>query len=188
MSIKKLLFTFLLGSALLFSRAAVGLNINTDDFEAEASYDINAFSEYTNGTMFVLSGNFLSTEADNLFGIGLSAHNSFLGMEGLSIGLGAKLVYLDDFMAIPLMAKASYAVMFTDSMPAASFSAALLYAPTVLSFDDAQNYFEFRAEVSMEVISSVSIYGGYRDIETEYIYEDFDTLNSSFYLGLKMGF
>lgn len=188
MPIKKLLLLFLVGSTLLFSRTTVGLNINTDDFEAEASYDINAFSDYTNGTIFVLSGNFLSTNVDNLFGMGLSAHNSFQGMEGLSIGLGARLVYLEDFMAIPLAVKASYAVMFADSMPAASFSATLLYAPTVLSFDDAQNYFEFRAEVSMEVISSVSIYGGYRDIETEYIDEDFDTLNSNFYIGLKMGF
>ena len=194
----------LTGTVLLFSRTTVGLNINTEDFELEGAMDINSFSEYTNGTMFIVDANYLNTENDTLFGLGLSAHNSFLGMEGLSLGLGARFVYIEDFMAFPLAAEASYAVTFADNIPAASFSAKLLYAPSVLSFDDAENYFEFRAEAAMEVISSVSIYVGYRDIETEYItdysYRPYypveglpaenreETFNSSFYGGIKMGF
>jgi len=127
-------------------------------------------------------------------------------MEGLSLGLGARFVYLEEFMALPLEAQASYAVTFSDNIPAASFSASLLYAPSVLSFDDAESYFEFRAEAAMEVINSVSLYVGYRDIETDYlagtsggrcsytcehIGDDAvreETFNSSFYGGIKVSF
>lgn len=202
MVLKRFIILLLLGTGLLFSRSTIGLNINTEDFELEGATDINAFSEYTNGTMFIADINYLNTENDSLFGLGLSAHNTFLGMEGLSLGLGARFIYIEDFMAFPLAAEASYAVTFADSIPAASFSAKLLYAPSVLSFDDAENYFEFRAEAAMEVISAVSIYIGYRDIETEYIADDpysyygpytpvvhrDETFNSSFYGGIKMGF
>jgi len=188
MSFYKWILLLLIGTTLLYSRTTVGLNINTEDFELEGEMDISALSEYANGTIFIADANFLATDLDNLFGIGLSAHNSFQGMEGLSLGLGARFVYLENFMAFPLMAEASYAVMLTDSLPAASFSATLLYAPTVLSFDDANNYFEFRAEAAMEVINSVSIYLGYRDIETEYIDLASETFNSSLYVGMKMSF
>ena len=188
MSIHKFLPLFLLSTLLLFSRTTVGLNINTEDFEVTAATDTSTFSEYTNGTMFVVDGNYISTENDGLLGLGLSAHNSFLGAEGFSLGLGAKFVYLEDFFAIPLMVEATYSFGFMETMPAAHFSATLLYAPTVLSFSDAENYFEFRTEASMEVINAVSLYVGYRDIETEYIYTDFETFNSNFYGGIKMSF
>ena len=188
MSFNKLFSLLLLSTILLFSRNTVGLNINTEDFEVTGAMDINTFSEYTNGTMFVVNTNYLSTLDDDLFGLGLSAHNSYQGTEGLSLGFGAKFVYLENFMAFPLMAEATYAFMVMDNMPIASLSASLFYAPTTLSFDEASNYFEFRAEAAMEVINAVSLYVGYRDIETEYIYFDFETFNSSFYGGLKMSF
>ncbi len=206
MALNRFISLLLLGTVLLFSRTTVGLNINTEDFELKGETDISTFSEYVNGTMFIVDANYLNTEEDDLIGVGLSAHNSFLGMEGFSLGLGARFVYLEDFMALPLTAEASYAFTFADNIPAASFSASLLYAPSVLSFDDAENYFEFRAEAAMEVISSVSLYIGYRDIETEYlttvpsgrynytpdsidgdIIRD-ETFNSSFYGGIKMSF
>ena len=185
---KKILLLFLLLGSFAISRTTVGLNINTEDFEISGAYDINYFSEYTNGTMFIADANYLNTETDDLFGMGLTAHNSFIGMEGLSLGLGVRFVYMENLMAIPLEAEASYAVTFAENIPAASFSAKLLYSPTVLTFDDGENYFEFRAEAAMEVINAVSIYAGYRDIETKLIDLDYETFNSSFYGGLKMSF
>jgi hypothetical protein len=194
-------------TVLLFSRTTVGLNINTEDFEIKGAVDISSFSEYINGTMLVIDGNYLNTETDDLFGIGLSAHNSFQGLEGVNLGLGLRFVALEDFQAIPLMAEAGYSVTFADDFPAASFSASLLYAPSVLSFDEADNYFEFRIEGAIEVINAVSLYVGYRDIETEYLYDtplvgryarppaydpiEYDrdeTFNSSFYGGIKIAF
>ena len=195
MPFNKFLSLLLLSTVLLFSRTTVGLNINTEDFEVEGAMDITAFSEYTNGTIFIADANFINTEYDSLFGIGIGAHNSFQGMEGLSLGLGIKYVYIEDFMALPLMIKASYGLPLTDTIPTVSLSAAMLYAPSALSFDEAKNYFEFRAEAEMEVISSVAVYVGYRDIEIEYLgsfsenlNNSFETFNSSFYGGLKMSF
>lgn len=196
MPFHKLLSLLFLSTVLLFSRSTVGLNINAEDFEVKGSTDINTFSEYTNGTIFILDANFINVDNDDLFntqsntffGLGLSAHNSFQGMEGLSLGLGARLVYLEDFIALPLMVEASYALPIADSSLTASLSTAILYAPSVLSFSDAENYFEFRAEAALEVISSVSVYAGYRDIEANYFDHSAETFNSSFYGGMKMSF
>ena len=195
MPFNKFLSLFLLSTVLLFSRTTVGLNINTEDFEVEGAMDITTFSEYTNGTIFIADANFINTEYDSLFGIGIGAHNSFQGMEGLNLGLGVKYVYIEDFMALPLMIEASYGLPLIDAIPTVSLSATILYAPSALSFDEAENYFEFRAEAGIEVISSVAIYVGYRDIEIEYLpsfsenlNSSFETFNSSFYGGLKMSF
>jgi len=195
MPFNKFLSLLLLSTVLLFSRTTVGLNINTEDFEVEGAMDITTFSEYTNGTIFIADANFINTEYDSLFGIGLGAYNSFQGMEGLNLGLGVKYIYIEDFMAFPLMVEASYGLPLIDAIPTVSLSAAMLYAPSALSFDEAENYFEFRVEAGIEVISSVGIYIGYRDIEVEYIddfsersSDSFETFNSSFYGGLKMSF
>ncbi len=195
MSFNKLFSFLLLSTVLLFSRSTVGLNINTEDFEVEGAIDINNFSEYTNGTVLIADTNFISTEQNSLFGIGLGAYNSFQGREGVSVGLGIRYVYIEDFATLPLMLEVSYGLPLIDAIPTVSLSATILYAPSTLSFYEAENYFEFRAEAGLEVISSVAIYVGYRDIELEYL-EDYserldnssDTFNNSFYGGLRMSF
>jgi hypothetical protein len=188
MHLNKIFLMTLAATTLLFSQNTLGLNINTEDFEVEGAMDINAFTEYSNGTTYIIDANFINTEDDSLFGMGFSAHNSFQGLEGLSLGLGARVLFLEDYMALPLMAEASYALPLIDAIPTMSLSAKLLYAPSVLSFSDAENYFEFRAEAAMEVINAVSIYAGYRDIEIQYIDSPELTFNDSFYAGLKMSF
>lgn len=188
MMINKIFPTLLLVTVSLFSQNTIGLNINSEDFEMEGSVDINAFSEDTGGTILVLDGNYINTEDDAFFGIGMSANNNFQGLDGLSLGIGAKYVNFDDYSAIPFVFEAAYSIPLIDSIPTATFSGTLLYAPSVLSFDDAENYFEFRAEASMEVISAVSVYVGYRDIEADSIENFTDTYNSSFYAGMKLGF
>jgi hypothetical protein len=189
MRFNKFLPILLLNTGLLFSGNIIGLNINSEDFEVEGSIDINSFADYTNGTIFVLDANYINTEDSDLFGFGLSASNTFQGLDGLSLGLGARFVNYEDYSAIPFMLEAIYSIPLIDSIPSASFSGAIYYAPSVLSFDDAEDYFEFRAEAAMEVISAVSIYVGYRDIEADNTYKNFtNTFNSSFYGGMKMSF
>lgn len=194
MSFKKILPLILLSTVLLFSKNMAGINANSEDFEIEAAVDINAFSEYTNGTIFIVDTNYLNTEHSSLFGLGLSAYNSLMQMEGMSLGLGVKYVYIEDFMALPLAIEASYTLPLMDSIPSVSLSASFLYAPSALAFDEAEDYLEFRAEAGMEVINSVFVYVGYRDIEIEYAGDYVErlyfseTYNSSFYAGLKIGF
>ncbi|HHE05533.1 MAG TPA: hypothetical protein ENK90_00235, partial [Epsilonproteobacteria bacterium] len=87
----------------------------------------------------------------------------------------------------PLMAKGVYTLPLNDSIPTTSLSLEASYAPSVLSFRDAESYTDLRLEVDMEVISNVHVFTGYRNIDTEY--ENYDkTFNNSFYGGLKLSF
>ena len=98
------------------------------------------------------------------------------------------MILLEDYGAVPLMIKASYVLPLIQEIPTVSVSAKFAYAPSVLSFDEADDYFEFRTEASMEMINAVSLYVGYRDIEAAYTYSGYDTFNDSFYGGLKLSF
>ncbi len=189
MNLKKFLFaTLCFSSTLLFSQSMVGLNVNDEDFEIEGAMDITGFSDYGNGTIYMINSNFISTEIEEMVSIGLSANNSFQGIDGLNLSVGMNIVFLEDYWASPMMIKASYALPLIQSIPTISLSAKFAYAPSVLSFDEAENYFEFRTEAGMEVISSVSVYMGYRNIEASYVDISDKTFNDSFYGGLKIGF
>ena len=106
---------------------------------------------------------------------------------GLVFGFGFKTAFAEDFMALPLMAKASYSLPFTDSIPTTSLIASFAYAPSVLTFVDGETYSELRLEADMEVISNIHIFTGYRNIDTDYEAED-HKFNDSFYAGMKLSF
>jgi len=185
---KFILVSLLTSTTLLFSQSTLALNVNDEDFELEGAIDIAAFSEYSNGTTYMINANFINTEIESLANIGLNANNSFQGVEGLNLSLGLNMVYLEDYWAFPLMAKASYALPLIEEIPTISLSAKVLYAPSVLSFDEAEDYLEFRTEAGMEVINAVSVYVGYRNIEAVYYDIPQKSFNDSFYGGLKIGF
>ncbi len=186
MYLKKFIFiTLFLSTSILFSQSTIGVNVNDEDFEVEGSVDI---SDYGNGTIFMINANFIETKFNSLAGIGFTANNSFQGVDGLNLSLGINMILLEDYGAIPLMIKASYVLPLIQEIPTVSVSAKFAYAPSVLSFDEADDYFEFRTEASMEMINAVSVYLGYRDIEAGYTTLKSDTFNDSFYGGLKLSF
>jgi hypothetical protein len=186
MYLKKLCFTSLLSIGLLHAQSSVGLNINDEDIEVRASIDLNALTYYSDSTSYTLDGSYLHTDGDNLTTVGVSAQNTLQGVEGLTLGLGIKSVFTDDFIALPLLAKAKYTLPFY-SIPTTSLATSLAYAPSVLTFRDGESYTEFRVEADMEVITNVHLFAGYRNIDTEY--ETYDTtFNNSFYGGMKLSF
>jgi len=187
MSIKKLFFSSLLSLGMLHAQNTIGLNINSDDLEVLAAMNLNTFADYSDSTTYVVDASYLHTDSDNLSTIGLSGENTFQGVEGLALAFGAKLVFADNFFALPLFGKASYALPLNDSIPTTSISTSLAYAPSVLSFSDAESYTEFRIEADMEVISNIHLFTGYRNIDTEYDRYD-KTFNDSFYGGIKLSF
>lgn len=187
MYLKKLCFTSLLSMGLLHAQSSVGLNINDEDLEVLASINLNALTYYSDSTSYMIDASYLHTDGDNLTSIGVSAENSFQGIYGLALGFGAKLVFADDFMALPLLAKAKYTLPLNDSIPTTTLSTSLAYAPSVLTFRDGESYTEFRVEAGMEIITNVHLFAGYRNIDTEY--ETYDkTFNDSFYGGMKLSF
>lgn len=187
MYMKKLLLPMLLVSGLLQAENSVGININNDDFELLGSANLNVLADYSSSTTYAMHASYLHSDGDNLTTFGLSGENSLQGMEGLTLGLGAKFVFADDFVALPLTAKAAYRLPFSDIVPPTSLIASFAYAPSVLTFSDGDSYSELRAEADMEVISKFHVFAGYRNIKTDY--EDVDkTFNNSFYGGMKLSF
>ena len=187
MVFKKLLLTTIFSLGVLHAQSNIGLNVNDEDLEVAASVDLSTITYFSDTTSFFIDGSYLHTDGDNLATIGVSAENKFQGLEGLAFGLGIKSVFADDFVAIPFFAKAKYTLPLGYSIPATSLATSLAYAPSVLSFSDAESYMEFRVEANMEVITNVHVFGGYRNIDTEYDIEH-RTFNNSFYGGMKLSF
>jgi hypothetical protein len=166
---------------------SIGIDINSDDVEVLASVNLNTLADYANGTTYILDANYLRTDGYNMTRIGFSGQNRLQGVEGLTLAFGLKGVFASDFLAFPLMAKATYELPLKDSIPTTSLSLNLAYAPSVLSFRDADNYSDFRLEADMEIISNIHLFTGYRNISTNYNNHD-KTFNNSFYAGLKLSF
>lgn len=187
MYLKKLILTTLLATGLLHAETSVGIDINDEDVELLASINLNTLADYANGTTYILDVGYLHTDGDNMATVGFSGQNTLQGVEGLTLAFGAKLIFAEDFMAFPLMAKATYALPLIDSIPTTSLAASFAYAPSILTFVDGETYSEFRLEADMEVISNIHIFTGYRNIDTDYEAGSYN-FNDSFYAGMKLSF
>jgi len=191
--LKKLLFGTLLITGYLQAETSIGLDINNEDVELMGEVNFNSLADYSSGTTFVISGTYLYAGAndndngESLLTLGFSGQNSLQGIEGLSVALGAKAVFADDYMALPLFVRANYALPLIDTIPTTSFFADFAYAPSVLAFSDGETYTEFRIGADMEVIANTHVFVGYRNIDTDYTYGDYN-FNDSFYGGLKLSF
>jgi hypothetical protein len=186
--INKLLLSTVLLTTSLCAQNSIGLDINSDDVEILGSINLNRFVNYADSTAYILDINYLNTEKnDGLITVGVSGQNQLQGVAGLTLGFGLRGEIADDFLAFPLMAKANYRLPFNDTFPPTSLNTTFAYAPSVLSFNDAQSYSELRVEADMEVISNIHLFTGYRNIHTEYDQSDL-IFNNGFYGGMKLSF
>jgi hypothetical protein len=186
---RKIILGTLVSTSLLLAQNSAGLNINSEDLEIEGSMDLTQYTDGANGTTYILGANYINTEFnDDLLSVGINANNTYQGWEGLNLSIGLNVVLLNDFLSVPLMGEVSYSLPLIENIPTITLSSQMLYAPSVLSFDQADKYFEFRSEASIEVISAVSVYLGYRDIETSYLNKAKTTFNDTLYGGIKIGF
>ncbi len=187
MTVKKLLLATFLLTSTITAETSIGIDINNEDVEILGELNFNTLADYSSGTTYILDASYLYTDGDNLAAVGFSGQNTLQGVEGLTLAFGAKLVFAEDFMALPLMAKAVYALPLNYSIPTTSLVTSFAYAPSVLTFLDGETYSEFRLEADMEVISNVHIFTGYRNIDTDYTAGDHN-FNDSFYAGMKLSF
>jgi hypothetical protein len=186
MYFKRIFLTLFLASSFSLAENSIGLDINNDDLELLGSIDMNALTGYADGTQYLLTVDYLHAD-DNLLSVGLIGQNTLQGIPNLTLGLGAKTVFTDNYAALPLLAKGIFRLPLNDTIPPTSLSATFAYAPKVLSFRDAKSYQEFRLEADMEVINNIHLFTGYRNIDTDY--EAYNkNFNDSFYGGLKLSF
>lgn len=192
--LKQILLTAALGACLLAQHDA-SLNINSDDLELQGNIDLGVVSDAGSyGTHFLTLG-FIdvdnSVRTDPLVSTGFKIRQNITGVEGLRFGLGLKGTYTKignlRHLAIPLAIEAAYTLPINSAIPIV-VTGFLDYAPSVLSFKDADSYMEKRLEVGIEIINQATIFIGYRNIDTDFQNNiDYD-YNDSGYLGFKVRF
>jgi len=199
--LKKILIGSLITSYTVFAQSAAGINVNKDDLEIEGTLDSrNLAMLQTSSTIFLGDFNLINIEDDNkkatLVGAGLGATNKLEGVDGVELTFGAKFIlsHTEDnkkdidkwFSAMPLTAMVRYSfppLMF--NIPPIALEGKILYAPGALSFGDSDSYSEFRVSGDIEMIESVKIYAGYRNIVTGYPTDTNYIFSNGFYGGLK---
>lgn len=180
-------------AAAAFAMNSAGININNDDLELNANLDIGQFNENVEpGTMFV-GTRFLNADNSGRINNDPLYEVSFLmkremGQSGLNVGLGVKANYTKDYTTLPLGITFEYGLPAGKAIPMA-LRANVFYAPKVLSFQDAEKYFEYRLEYDAEVIEHGHVIVGYRHIRTDYNdYRGSYIYNASAYVGFNFEF
>jgi len=187
MYFKNIMITTLLLLNITYAKNTIGIDINSKDIEILTSIDLNNLTDYDNSTTYTIDANYLHSSGNNMTQISFSGKNSLQGLGNLTLSLGFSSIFANNFLAFPLIAKAIYTLPLNVQIPTTSISINFAYAPSVLSFRDANNYNNFRIEADMEAISNIHLFTGYRTISTNYNYND-KTFNDSFYGGLKLSF
>jgi hypothetical protein len=186
----------LLGATLAtaFAMHVGEVNINNDDIEASVKLDMGQFNNEIDVDTTYIGFRYIYTDEDDLDGL---FELSFLmqkpldQMKDLRIGIGFKLDYTsvgsNDFLALPLGIEGLYRLPFDASIVPVYVGGKFYYAPSVLSFQDADSYLEFKLHADIEVIERGMITLGYRHIDTDYEAGDVE-FNDAFYLGFKFAF
>jgi hypothetical protein len=186
MLLKRLLLSTIVLSSFLFSKSSIGVNVNSDDVEFNGSYSLNEY--YQGAIEYHAEVSYLyNSEKNDLVSFGINGEAALESAPGLIFGFGFEGVYTDDFMAIPLLGKVRYILPFDSDIPTTSLLLSYSYAPSGLTFSDGSSYSNLKMEANVELIPSLNIFTGYRNIDTDYEYRDYE-LNDSFYGGLKFSF
>ena len=180
-------------AAAAFAMNSAGININNDDLELNTNLDIGQFNENVEPETMFVGARFLNADNSGRINNDPLYEVSFLmkremGQSGLNVGLGVKANYTKDYTTLPLGITFEYGLPAVTTVPMA-LRADVFYAPKVLSFDNADKYFEYRLEYDAEVIEHGHVIVGYRHIRTDY--DDARgnfTYNASAYVGFNFEF
>ncbi len=170
------------------------VNINNEDIEAELKFDMGQFNSQLDVDSIYIGGRYIyadkKSDADELIEISYVMQKPLQKMPDLRIGIGFKLNYSSadsyDFVSLPLGLEARYRLPFETIVPL-YIGSKLYYAPSVLSFSDADSYFEWKANLDIEVIERGLITLGYRYINTDYEVADV-AFNRAAFIGFKFVF
>jgi len=195
--LKKLLLSLALAGA-LFAQHDASLNLNSDDIEVQGNIDLGELNQSDYPDTYFLTLGFLDVDNDHystdpMWSAGFKLRQDVEALEGLRVGLGLKGVYTEvrgkTFMAIPLGLEAAYTLPLDFAMPIV-ISGNFDYAPSVLSFSDADKYMEKRIEASIQIIEQANVFVGYRSIDTDYDNSigDVEYTDNNWYVGFKVRF
>ncbi len=180
-------------AASAFAMNSAGININNEDLELNAKFDIGQFNDNVEpngmfvGIKYLDAHNANTVNNDALYEVNFLMKKP-MGTSGFNVGLGVKANYTKDYITLPLGIAFEYGLPSETIVPMA-LHADIYYAPKVLSFKAANKYFEYRLEYDAEVIEHGYVIVGYRHIKTDYddIRGNF-TYNASAYVGFTFEF
>jgi hypothetical protein len=187
--LKKISFASLVLATTLFGfeKGSLGLNINQDDVEFEGRASVSFITDSPVYSNFFVNGNFINAD-EKLYGLGLSVENSPINYQNIVFNIGLRSVFSEhsgsDFSAMPISIGAKAQLFFGD-LPTTYIGAKAAYAPSALSFQDADEYKEYRFEIDSKIIPNINIYAGYRNIDTDYKSNKTYNLSDSYYAGFK---
>lgn len=196
--LKKILLSLAL-SASLFAQHDASINLNSDDIEVKGNVDLGELNQSDYPNIYFLTLGFLDVDnredTNPLWQAGLKLRQDVRGVQGLRFGLGFKGTYTEvghlnrKHAAIPLGVELAYTLPINSAIPII-ISGSLDYAPSVLSFKDADSYMEKRIELGIQIVEQATLFVGYRKIDT-----DFEkgqggdyTYNDAGYIGFKIRF
>jgi len=172
--LKKLLLSLTLCSS-LFAMHEASINLNNDDIEVGANIDLGELNQSDYPDAYFLTLGLLDvgrhTNIEPLYSAGFMLRQPISGTGGLKFGIGVKGTHLKAGMlthaSIPVNVGLSYTLPLDFVMPI-YISGDLSYAPSVLSFEDADRYFEGRTELGLQIIEQGSLFVGYRKIDANF--------------------
>jgi len=194
--LKKLLLSLVLSTS-LFAMHDASVNLNDDDIEVKGNIDLGELNQSDFPDTYFLTLGFLDVDnkesTDPLFSAGFMLRQNINGVDDLKFGIGVKGTYTKvgsaKHAAVPINVELAYTLPLDISIPII-ISGAISYAPSVLSFKDADSYFEGRAELGIQIIEQGQLFVGYRQIDTDFEsnYGGDYGYNDSAYIGFKVRF
>jgi len=111
------------------------------------------------------------------------------GTPGLELGIGPK-VYVakrdeNSAVAVAIGGRLKYKLGMNDRL---FTRAAFFYAPSIVTFSDANKMWEFSAELGYEMLATADFYAGYRVIEAEFPVNADRFIDNSAYFGIRLQF
>ncbi len=179
------------------------INMNNKDLEVSGKFDVGQFNEAVEPNTTFVGAKFLNTDAehsdngradlDPYFEVNFLMMKP-IGNQDMQIGMGAKINFTKHFTSVPLGLQFAYKIPANGYVPM-YLNGELYYATSVLSFNDADSFLEYRLSYDVEIIDNGKITLGYRSFNTNYEANkgysstggDF-TYNSYWYVGFKIGF
>lgn len=122
---------------------------------------------------------------------GSIARKGLMGNQNLELGLKGKVFYLDEDKdgnnGYGLMLGALGRYWLPTSVPSA-IAAEYIYAPSIVTFGDADNAYEFNVRAEMRILPSAVAYIGFRQFQVKFPKTGYHEVDGNAHIGVRIAF
>ena len=191
---KRILVGSLIATSLLFAVDSAEININNNTLEIAGEYSLNDTYALNDDSNYFFTISYMSSEQatgttskPKLTTAGFKIMNPYIDDRGLSLGLGIKGVWADNynksFVATPLTAFAKYEIN-----ELVTLDLSVGYAPKILTYSEGDKYATTNLKANFKVIDNGYTYLGLRSIKTDYKDGTSIKFDDSVFFGYKVQF